>query len=140
MIKLIFFLYQFSRSPYPKTKYVKERTPNQRFEGGKALSTSTFQANFNIPSSVPPSINQFCSIIRVSYFLKIEALIDFWNGGNLSCKMPIILSSPLLYNLQQPVQNMTIMQPPMQNNQMIHPENLNNFIESRVPVQDLRKL
>lgn len=131
---------QLSQTPRRKTKTKTEIVASTSLNGVNALSSSAFVVNFKIPLIIPPTTHQFCHVVIVSYNFKIEAKADGFMSGNFGCAIPIIIGSPIVGNVQQPVANMPPMQNPNETMPMLYVNPVAPYMDDLVRESDLRKL
>jgi Arrestin (or S-antigen), C-terminal domain/Arrestin (or S-antigen), N-terminal domain len=82
-----------AHAPERKSKSNEEILLIKTERGVKARRDEEFIYDFNIPASLPTSIERFCTIIKISYKLVVEALYDGMFFDNIVCEFPIVLIS-----------------------------------------------
>lgn len=81
-----------SQTPYSKTKTETESMSQIFVEGVKACSSVTLEPLLTIPRIMTNSNERFCSVVQVSYEIKVEAQVSGCHA-NVEIKIPITIGS-----------------------------------------------
>jgi Arrestin (or S-antigen), C-terminal domain/Arrestin (or S-antigen), N-terminal domain len=82
------------KTPEQDTRSDKKTVMEKTYRGINSESDEEFQYDFVVPTFLPPSIEELCKIIKISYILYVEAVPEGFHMS-VDCEFPIVLLKSL---------------------------------------------